>query len=85
MVEAIQEHWGLNDSLLHQYWNFVSNAAQGKFGKSFKWPAEDIMDLIKARLVSSLQLTLTALVLASVVAVALGVLTAIKRTHHGTT
>ena len=79
VVEAIQEHWGLNDSLLHQYWNFVSNAAQGKFGQSFKWPAEDIMGLIKARLAASLQLTLTALVLASVVALVLGVLTAIKK------
>lgn len=80
VIESIRAHWGLDDPWHIQYWNFMSNAAQGNFGKSFKWPGEeDVMGLIRTRLVSSLQITLTALVVASAIAMVLGVLTAVKR------
>ncbi len=80
VIQSIREYWGLDEPWHIQYWNFMSNAAQGDFGKSFKWPGEeDVMDLISSRLVASLQVTLTALLLASLVAMVLGVLTAVKR------
>ncbi len=79
VVESIREYWGLDEPWHIQYWNFMSNAAQGNFGQSFKWPEQDIMGLISARLVASLQVTLTALFLASLIAMVLGVLAAVKR------
>ena len=80
VIDQIRDHWGLDEPWHIQYWNFMSNAAQGNFGKSFKWPGEsNVIDLISERLGASLQITLTALVVASVIALALGVLTAIKR------
>ncbi len=79
VIESIREYWGLDEPWHIQYWNFMSNAAQGNFGESFKWPNQDIMGLISVRLVASLQVTLTALLLASLIAMVLGVLTAVKR------
>ena len=80
VIESLRDHWGLDEPWHIQYWNFMSNAAQGNFGRSFKWPGEeDVMGLIRTRLVSSLQITLTALVVASAIAMVLGVLTAVRR------
>ena len=79
VIQSIREHWGLDEPWHIQYWNFMSNAAQGKFGESFKWPEQNIMEVVRGRLVASLQVTLTALFLASFIAMVLGVLTAVKR------
>ena len=79
VIEQVRSYWGLDKPWHVQYWNFMSNAAQGDFGTSFKWPNQNIMGLISSRLVASLQLTVTSLVAASLIALVLGVLTAVKR------
>ena len=69
--------WGLDKPLPEQYWIFLSNAVQGDFGNSIiKWPGKSAMGLVGERLVNSLQLVLTGLVLAAIMAVILGVVTA---------
>ena len=79
VIASVRSYWGLDKPLHVQYWRFATNAVQGDFGASLKWPGHNIMDLIGSRLVASLQLTLTALVLASLLALVLGVLTAVKK------
>ena len=74
--EIRAEHWGLDQPYHIQYWRFISNAVQGDFGDSFKWPGHTAIGLVSTRLVASLQLILTALILAAVMAVVLGVITA---------
>ena len=74
--EILAEHWGLDQPYHVQYWRFISNAVQGDFGDSFKWPGHTALGLVSDRLVASLQLVLTALILAALLAVALGVITA---------
>ena len=74
--ERLRHFWGLDQPYPIQYFKFVSNAVQGDFGDSFKWPGRTAMDLVGERFVASVQLSATALVLAALMAVALGVITA---------
>ena len=79
VIQQVRGYWGLDKPWHVQYWNFMSHAVQGDFGTSFKWPNQNVMGLISSRLVASLQLTVTSLVVASLIALVLGVLTAVKR------
>ena len=74
--EILAKHWGLDQPYYLQYWKFISNAVQGDFGNSFKWPGHTAIGLVGTRLVASLELILTALILAAIMAVVLGVITA---------
>jgi peptide/nickel transport system permease protein len=74
--EILAKHWGLDQPYYLQYWKFISNAVQGDFGDSFKWPGHTAIELVGTRLVASLELILTALILAAIMAVVLGVITA---------
>ena len=78
-VERLSKFWGLDKPLHVQYWKFISNAVQGDFGESLKWPGRTAIGLIGGRLVATLQLTLTALILAAIMAVFFGVVTAVTK------
>ena len=76
--EIIAAYWGLDKSLPEQYFTFVGNAVQGNFGQSFRWrtPA---MDLVMERFPNTIQLALLSIAVATVIAVPLGVLSAVKK------
>ncbi|MGH7312143.1 MAG: ABC transporter permease, partial [Candidatus Rokuibacteriota bacterium] len=78
-IAKFRAAWGYDDPLLVQYWRFLSRAAQGDFGISLRH-GQSSLPLIAARLPATLQLTVTAMLLAIVLAVPLGVLAA---THRG--
>jgi len=63
---------GLDQSILVQYWKFLTNLLQGDFGYSyvFRQPA---MTLILERMPATVEMVLVAMVLAIVVAIPLGV------------
>lgn len=63
---------GLDDSLLVQYWKFLTSLVQGDFGRSyvFRQPA---MTLILERMPATVELVLVAMALAIAVAIPLGV------------
>ena len=77
--EALREAWGLNDPIIVQFWSYLTNALQGDFGESTKFPGQNIMSLVVDRLLASFQLVGTALFIATMVAVGLGVLTAVRK------
>lgn len=76
--DAMREQMGLNDSIATQFVRFVSHAAKGDFGISFRH-GRDVLTLIGERLPATLELVLVATILSLVLGVPLGVLTAIKR------
>lgn len=78
-IAKFRADWGYDDPLLVQYWRFLSRAVQGDFGVSLRH-GQSSLPLIAARLPATLQLTVTAMALAIVLAVPLGVLAA---THRG--
>jgi peptide/nickel transport system permease protein len=78
-IAKFRAEWGFDDALAVQYWRFLRRAVHGDFGVSLRH-GQPSLPLIAARLPATFQLTVTAMVLAIVVAVPLGVLAA---THRG--
>lgn len=76
--DELRERLGLNDGFLTQYLRFVTNAAQGDFGISYR-NQQDVMTLIGERFPATLELVIVATILSLAVGVPLGVLTAIHR------
>jgi peptide/nickel transport system permease protein len=74
----VRERLGLDRPLATQYLAWVSAAARGDLGRSFK-SGEPVATLIGERLGPTLHLTGGALVFALVVAIPLGVLAAVRR------
>ena len=70
--------WGFDEPLPVQYWRFLKRAVQGDFGNSLRH-GQPSLPLIAARLPATLQLTVTAMLLAIALAVPLGVLAAANR------
>ncbi len=77
-IEQMREQLGLDDPLPVQYLRWLSNVLQGDFGKSYN-TVQPVTRLIAERLPNTIMLTGLALVLSIVVAVPLGVLSALKR------
>ena len=78
-IAQFRAEWGFDDPVAVQYWRFLKRAVQGDFGISLRH-GQSSLPLIAARLPATLQLTVTAMLLAIVLAVPLGVLAA---THRG--
>ncbi len=78
-IEKFRADWGFDDPIIVQYWRFLKRAVHGDFGISLRH-GQQSLPLIAARLPATLQLTVTAMLLAIVLAVPLGVLAA---THRG--
>ena len=76
-VEQIRRELGLDKPLLVQYWDFLSRAVRGDFGRSLKFN-EPVMKLVFERLPATLELAFISLIVAIVIAVPLGVYSAIK-------
>ncbi len=74
----MREQLGLNDSVIVQYLRFVTRAAQGEFGISYR-NGQDVLALIAERFPATMELVIVATILSLVIGLPLGVLTAIKR------
>ena len=76
--ERVAAALGLDRPLYTQYFIFVGNVLRGEFGESFKWrlPASE---LVFGRFPASLALAGLAITIGTLVAVPLGVITAVKR------
>ena len=73
--------WGLDKPLYVQYLTFVGNAFKGEFGQSFKW-RQSARTLVVDRLPATLSLAGLAIAVATVVAVPLGVVSAVNRDSY---
>lgn len=76
--DLLREKLGLNDPLPVRYARFVVDAAQGKFGISYR-NGQDVLGLIAERFPATMELVIIATILSLVIGLPLGVLTAIKR------
>ncbi len=73
--EALRESMGLNRPLYVQYLDFLGNAITGDFGVSYRYN-QPAVELALQRIPASVQLAGAALVMAIVVAIPLGILSA---------
>jgi peptide/nickel transport system permease protein len=73
----MQAYLGLDKPILVQYGLFVARAVTGDFGRSYQYH-ESAIDIVLERLPATLQLGLSALTLSLIVAVPLGILSAVR-------
>ena len=77
-VNEFRQRLGFNDPLAVQYGRFLANAVRGDFGESLRY-RKDALGLVLERIPATFQLAVTALGLTLVVAVPLGVISAVRR------
>lgn len=77
-VEALRRAWGLDQPLLIQYVRYLSNLAQGDFGRSLR-ERRPVTSVVHERLPATARLAVAALSLAVVIGVPVGVLAALRR------
>ena len=86
-VARVRSEWGLDQPLLVQYWQFISRALVGDFGRSIKF-GEPVIKLIFERLPATIELATTSLLVAILISIPIGVYSAMKRDtlidHAGT-
>ena len=78
--EALREKLGLNDPAPIQFVRFITNAAQGQFGLSYR-TSEPVSRLILERMPATLELSFCAAVFALFVGVPMGVYTGLYPRH----
>ena len=77
-VNEFRERLGFNDPLGVQYVRFITGAVRGDFGESLRYK-RDALGLVLERVPATLLLAGTALLLTFVIAVPLGVMSAVRR------
>ncbi|MEJ6395534.1 ABC transporter permease [Gymnodinialimonas sp. 2305UL16-5] len=78
VLEFLREKYRLNDPIPIQYLAWVSNALQGDLGTSFR-TNQPVLELIAEKLPVTLQLATMALIIAMVIGIPAGVLSAYKK------
>ena len=78
IIAETREAMGLNDPFLTQYFRWLGNCCKGDFGTSFSWN-KPVVQLLATRIWPTLKLTLCSLALMLIVAVPLGVLSAVHK------
>lgn len=74
----LEKKFGLDQPLYKQYWNWISKAVRGDFGRSFRTDKE-IFPEIMNRFKITFQLTLMAVIISWIIAIPLGIISALKR------
>jgi peptide/nickel transport system permease protein len=79
-LERVNSNLGLDKPIYLQYLNWISSFSQGDFGVSIGiMPGKSVADLIKSRILPTLELTISALLLALLVAIPIGVISATRQ------
>lgn len=76
--EELMETMGLNEPFIVQYITYVGNMLQGDFGDSYRFN-QPALDIVLDRLPATLELAIFAIVIATVVAIPLGIWSATKQ------
>ena len=77
-VAQFRKEMGFTDPLIIQYWRFFKGTLHGDFGLSFRH-SQPALDLVLERMPATIQLTFAALVIALIIAIPVGIISAIRR------
>ncbi len=78
LIEQAREQLGLNGSYPEQYWNWISGVLQGDLGDSLR-NSEPVSTVLLNALPITFELMFLGLLIATVIGIPLGVLSAVKR------
>jgi peptide/nickel transport system permease protein len=76
-IERVRDRMGLNDPLIVQYVVYLRNLVQGDFGTSIRF-REDALGVVVERIPVTLQIAVAAFTVAIVIALPVGVLSAVR-------
>ena len=77
--ERLNKLWGLDKPWYSQYFTFVKNVSRGEFGPSFRWQGRTAMELVLLHLPATLQLAVISIGVSVLLAVPIGVMSAVKK------
>ena len=77
-IEVLRHAYGFDRPLGEQYLSFISRAVQGDFGESFRY-RQPALPLVLERVPATLTLTFVALVLAWLIALPTGIISAVRQ------
>lgn len=77
-IEGLRTRYGLDQPIYVQYWKWISGFVVGDFGFSFEWN-KPVRELLGQRLALSLLVAVTALTFSWIVALAIGVFSAVRQ------
>jgi ABC-type dipeptide/oligopeptide/nickel transport system permease component len=77
-VAQFRQEMGFTDPLVVQYWRFFKGTLHGDFGQSFRH-SQPALDLVMERMPATIQLTFAAMLIALVIAIPVGIISAIRR------
>jgi oligopeptide transport system permease protein len=83
VLKRLNAAYGLDQPLWRQYTTYLWNVLHGDFGPSFAQRSRTVSDIIRETFPVSIKLGLVAMVIALVVGIGLGVISAVK--HNGVT
>ncbi len=75
----VMAKYGMDKPLGEQYLNYLKDVARGDFGPSLKYQDKSVLDILQENYKVSLVLGLSAILIASIVGVTLGVLAALRQ------
>ena len=76
--DQVREQLGLTGSYPEQYWNWASGVVTGDFGESYR-NTEPVADVLSRAVPITLELMILALLIATLIGVPLGVISAVRR------
>jgi peptide/nickel transport system permease protein len=77
-IAAIRDSLGLNDPFLVQYWDYLKNIVQGDFGYSYQ-TKQSVAEAIAIRFPNTLNLAIASMIVAVVIGVIAGIISALKQ------
>ena len=77
-IAALRAKLGLDDPVWVQYWRFVSGVLKGDLGTSVQ-SGESVTDMVKTRFPNTLALSIAAMIVASIVGLSTGVVSAVRK------
>lgn len=77
-IDAIKEKLGLNDTVFIQYWRYISGVLQGDLGYSFQ-TKQSVSEALIIRFPNTLNLAIASIIVAVVIGVTVGIISALKR------
>jgi peptide/nickel transport system permease protein len=77
-VARLRQSLGLNESVFQRYWDWLSGAVHGDFGKSVI-TGQPVTQALNSRLSMTLSIIAVSLLLSGIVGISLGVVSALKR------
>jgi len=78
VIAQVRQEFGLDQPLHVQFFMFISKAVRGNLGRSFQ-TREDVLTMVASRLPATMQLTLASMVISLLVALPLGVISAVRQ------